>query len=143
MAIFESSEQFYDCVGELMEKAKTDPRVGAKIAKSKIIIQFQYTDPDAMTTVNAKDPPTQEGAYVDVIQGDCDLRPDIVMKMNADVAHHFWLGKVNLVSALSKGEIKATGSIPKILKLLPAIKPLYKEYPELLREKGYTDLINK
>jgi alkyl sulfatase BDS1-like metallo-beta-lactamase superfamily hydrolase len=136
MPIFRDSNQFYENVGELMDRAKMDPNVGPKIAKSKIVIQFRYTEPDAMTTVNAKDKPTQENAYVDVIQGDCDLNADVSMSMKADVAHQFWLGKINLVSALAKGEIKATGPIPKILKLLPAIKPLYDEYPKILRENG-------
>lgn len=141
MTIFRDSEQFYECVGELMNRAKMDPDVGQKIAKSKIIIQFRYTDPEAMTTVNAKSKPSQPNAYVDVIHGDTDLMPDILMAMKADVAHRFWLGKVNLVSALARGEITADGPIPKILKLLPAIKPLYKEYPKILREKGYQDLL--
>jgi len=143
MAVFRDSEQFYECVGGLMERAKLDPEVGQKIAKSGIIIQFRYTNPDAITTVNAKDKPTQPGAYVDVFNGPTDLKPDVVMTMKADVAHAFWHGKVNLVSALSKGEIKSTGPIPKILKLLPAVQPLYKQYPVLLREKGYGDLVMK
>jgi len=63
--------------------------------------------------------------------------------MKADIAHAFWHGKVNLVSALAKKDIVAIGPIPKILKLLPAVQPLYKEYPNLLREKGYGDLILK
>jgi hypothetical protein len=143
MAVFRDSAQFYDCIGELMQRAKTDPDVGQKIAKSGIIIQFRYTDPEAVQTVNAKDKPTQPGAYVDVINGATDLKPDVVMTMKADVAHAFWHGKVNLVSALSKGEIKSSGPIPKILKLLPAVQPLYKQYPVLLREKGYGDLVMK
>src|SRR5512139_1126224 len=126
MPVFRDSEQFYECVGGLMERAKLDPEVGQKIAKSGIIIQFRYTNPDAVTTVNAKDKPTQSGAYVDVFNGPTDLKPDVVMTMKADVAHAFWHGKVNLVSALSKGEIKSTGPIPKVLKLLPAVQPLYK-----------------
>jgi len=141
MAIFRDSEQFYECVGELMDRAKMDPDVGQKIAKSKIIIQFRYTDPEATTTVDAKSQPSQPSAYVDVIHGDIDLKPDIIMSMKADVAHWFWLGKINLVSALTKGDIKADGPIPKILKLLPAIKPLYKEYPKVLQDKGYQDLL--
>lgn len=143
MAIFQNSEQFYDCVGELMERAKVDPEIGPKIAKSKIIIQFVYSDPDAITTVNAKGSPSQPGAYVDVYQGKSSLKADIVMSMKADIAHHFWLGKINLVSALAKGDIKATGPIPKILKLLPAVTPLYKQYPELLKEKGLGELITR
>jgi hypothetical protein len=65
------------------------------------------------------------------------------MTMKADVAHAFWHGKVNLISALSKKDIIATGPIPKILKLLPAVQPLYKVYPDLLREKGYHAMVLK
>ncbi len=143
MGVFRNSDHFYECVGELMDRAKKDPQVGPKIAKSGIIIQFRYTDPDAVTTINAKDKPTQPGAFVDVIHGRCDLKPDVVMTMKADVSHAFWHGKVNLVAALSKREILATGPIPKILKLLPAVQPLYKQYPVLLKEKGYAQMILK
>jgi hypothetical protein len=143
VAIFQNSEQFYDCIGALMERAKVDPEIGPKIAKSNIVIRFIYSDPDAITTVNAKGTPSQPGVYVDVYQGESSMKADIVMSMKADIAHHFWLGKVNLVSALAKGDIKATGPIPKILKLLPAVTPLYKQYPELLKDKGLGELINK
>lgn len=141
MPVFHSSEQFYECVGELMNRAKTNPQVGPKIAKSGIIIQFRYTDPEAVTTVNAKSPPAQQGSYVDVFHGPTDLKPDVVLSMKADVAHAFWHGKVNLLSALAKKDIVAQGPIPKILKLLPAVEPLYQIYPALLREKGYASLV--
>ena len=143
MGVFRDSQHFYACVGELMDRAKKDPVVGAKIAKSGIIIQFRYTEPEAQTTINAKDKPTQEGAFVDVIHGACDLKPDVLMSMKADVSHAFWHGKVNLVAALAKKQIVAEGPIPKILKLLPAVEPLYKVYPVLLREKGYGAMVLK
>jgi hypothetical protein len=141
MAVFRDSNHFYECVGELMDRAKIDPNVGAKIAKSGIIIQFRYSEPDAITTINAKDRPTQPGAYVDIIHGSCSLKPDVTMRMKADVSHAFWHGKVNLLTALSKRDIVADGPIPKILKLLPAVQPLYKQYPELLKEKGYASMV--
>jgi hypothetical protein len=140
MPVFRDSAQFYACVGELMDRAKTDPNVGGKIAKSGIIIQFRYSDPAAVTTINAKDKPTQPGALIDVIHGETNLKPDVTMTMKADVSHAFWHGKVNLVAALAKREIVAIGPIPKILKLLPAVEPLYKQYPALLREKGFGNL---
>ena len=140
MPTFRDSQQFYACVGELMDRAKSDPRVGPKIARSGIIIQFRYTQPDATTTINARGTPSQPGAFVDVIHGACALKPDVVMTMTADISHAFWHGKVNLVAALAKRTIVATGPIPKILKLLPAIEPLYKAYPALLREKGFGSL---
>jgi hypothetical protein len=143
MSIFLDADMFYACVGELMDRAKTNPQVGPKIAKSGLIIQFRYKNPEAITTINAKDEPTQPGAYLDVFHGQCDLKPDVVMTMNADISHAFWHGKVNLLNALAKKDIVAEGPITKILKLLPAVQPLYRVYPQLLREKGYESLILK
>lgn len=143
MPVFKDAQQFYECVGELMDRAKIDPDIGPKIAKSGIVIQFNYSDPEAITTVNAKDKPTQPGAFCDVIQGPTELKPDIKMTMKADTAHRFWHGKVNLLSAISKKEIVVAGPLPKVLKLLPAVTPLYKVYPALLREKGYESLVLK
>ncbi len=141
MTVFKDAQQFYDTVGELMNRAKMDPEIGKKIAKSGVIIQFRYTDPDATTTVNAKDKPTQPGALVDVINGPTDLKPEIVMTMRADIAHAFWHGKVNLLNALTKKEILLQGSQLKVLQLLPAVTPLFKVYPALLKEKGYDNLV--
>lgn len=143
MPVFQNSKQFYDTVGELMQRAKTDPIVGPKIAKSGVILQFRYTDPDAVTTVNAKSKPTQPGAFVDVFNGPTDLKPDIEMSMAADVAHQFWQGKVNLVQALATKKMILKGNQLKVLGLLPAVEPLYKKYPELLKEKGLEKLISK
>jgi len=58
--------------------------------------------------------------------------------MKADIAHKFWFGKVNLTMALTRRQMVAKGPIPKILKLLPAIKPSYAMYPKYLDENGYS-----
>lgn len=143
MGVFRDAKQFYETVGALMDKAKVDPNIGPKIAKSGIVIQFRYTDPEALTTINAKAKPTQPGAFVDVTHGPTKLTADVVMSMKADVSHAFWHGKVNLVEALAKKKIVADGPIPKILKLLPAVQPLYAQYPALLKEKGYPEMVMK
>ena len=143
MTVFTDSQQFYDTVGELMNRAKMDPEIGRKIARAGVIIQFRYTDPDAVTTVDAKNKPTQAGAFVDVFNGPSELKPDIIMTMKADTAHAFWHGKVDLLRALTKKEIILQGSQLKVLQLLPAVTPLYKVYPVLLKEKGYGNLVMK
>ena len=143
MAVFKDSEQFYECVGELMDRAKADPKIGPQIAKAGFIIQFRYTDPEATTTINAKDKPTQTGAYVDVFHGACDLKPDIAMSMKADVSHSFWHGKLDLMRAVTNKQIVVEGPLLKVLKLVPAVAPLFKVYPALLREKGLDALVIK
>jgi hypothetical protein len=143
MAVFRDSEQFYETVGALMDLAKKDSKIGPKIATAGVVIQFRYTDPEAVTTVNAKDKPTQPDAYCDVIHGAYELKPEITLSMKADVAHAFWQGKVNLLGAIAKRDIVVQGPLPKVLKLLPAVEPLYKVYPTLLREKGLGNLVMK
>jgi hypothetical protein len=44
---------------------------------------------------------------------------------------------VNLMAALTRKQMVAKGPIPKILKLLPAIKPSYAMYPKYLDDNGY------
>jgi hypothetical protein len=51
------------------------------------------------------------------------------------VAHRFWLGKVNIAAALAKGDMRAKGPIPKVLKLVPLAKQLFPRYQEMV-EKG-------
>ena len=48
-----------------------------------------------------------------------------------------------MIASLTRREMVAKGPIPKILKLLPVIKPAYQLYPEYLKSKGLEDLILK
>ena len=144
MAVFKNYDDLYSCMGPLYDEAKRDSRIAPKIRDSHLVIQFRYDEPRAIVTINAAAPPAQEGAYFDVLWGDdTGLKPDIEMSMKADVAHQFWHGKVNLMAALARRQIIAKGPIPKILKLLPAVEPMYEMYPRILRQIGRDDLIVK
>jgi hypothetical protein len=142
MAIFKDIEELRTCFGRLYDEAQRDSRIAPKIKDSHLVIQFRYDDPRAVVTINAAAPPSQQGTYFDVFwTEDPDLRPDIEMTMKADVAHQFWHGKVNLMVALARRQIVAKGPIPKILKLLPAVEPMYEMYPRILHDLGRDDLI--
>lgn len=142
MAVFKTYEELHTYMGRLYDEAKSDARIAPKIKASNLVIQFRYDDPHAVVTINAAKPPTQPGAIFDVLWGDdTGLKPDIEMSMKSDVAHQFWHGKVNLMAALARRQIIAKGPIPKILKLLPSVEPMYEMYPRLLREMGRDDLV--
>ncbi len=143
MGVFKDSQQFYDTVGELLHRAALDPYIGSSVVRTESIIQFRYTDPDAQITLNAKDRPTQPDVYFDVFFGPSDLQPDVVMTLPADLAHEFWQGRVNLFSALARGQIVATGAVQPLLRLVPVVGPMYQWYLTLLREQGLADLISK
>jgi hypothetical protein len=144
MGYFKDQAELHEILGALYDRVKSDAQVAPKICEGKIIIQFRYDDPFGIATINAATPPTQPGAYCDVLWGDdTGLKPDIEMAMKADVAHQFWHGKVNLMTALTRKQIIAKGPIPKILRLLPAVAPVYEMYPRMLREMGREDLVLK
>jgi hypothetical protein len=144
MTVFKSYDDLYTCFAQLYDESKRDARIAPKIRDSHLVIQFRYDDPFAVVTINAAAPPSQQGAFFDVLWGDdTGLKPDVEMSMKADVAHQFWHGKVNLMAALARRQIVAKGPIPKILKLLPAVEPMYEMYPRILREIGREELIVK
>ena len=83
----------------------------------------------------------KEGEDGQVDFGATDLEPEIVMAMEADTAHKFWLGKVNVTMALAKGQMKAKGPVAKILKLVPLVKPVFPRYQKMLEEENRDDLL--
>ncbi len=65
------------------------------------------------------------------------------MLSSADVHHEFWLGKVNIVTALLAGKMRAEGDVSQAVKFMPVLKPIIEIYPQVLRDLGRSDLIAK
>ena len=131
MGVFENSEKFEEILGGFFKLISKTPLVADKLLKSNLIIRFNYTDPDLILVIDCS------GDTVDIRAGDTDTKAIVEMKMKADIAHKFWFGKVNLTMALTRRQMVAKGPVPKILKLLPAIKPTYAMYPKYLDDNGY------
>ncbi|MEK7485865.1 MAG: hypothetical protein AABZ60_16205 [Planctomycetota bacterium] len=139
---FKDSEQLYQCIGGLFDILKKHPEIGPKIKKSELIIRFKYTEPEGQIWIDCLNDPKEEGTYLQWYKT-MDKEPIVDMSMKADIGHQFWLGNVNLLTALARKQIIAKGPIPKIIKLLPIIKPAYAIYPEHLKKIGYANLIKK
>lgn len=126
MAVFESTEKMYEVLGSLFEHLMNDPVVGPKYAESNITIKFIITDPEGTIWLTNEEP--------GVICGDADLKPTIEMTLSGDSCHKFWLKELKLPTALAKGHVKAKGPLPKVLKLLPLLKPAYDAYPAIAKK---------
>jgi len=130
MGYFETKEAFEEViVGFFNHMAEAE--MAEKLLKSGLVIRFNYTNPDLVVVVDCS------GSKIDVRPNDTASKAQVEMSMAADVAHRFWFGKVNLTKALTRKEMVAKGPIPKVLKLLPAIKPAYAMYPMYLDNNGY------
>lgn len=136
MPYFKDDQEVYEFIGELFRELADDPELGPKFRKANTIVQYQYRNPESQITVKMLD--GQDG---EVDCGDTELEPEVVMSMDADTAHRFWLGKVNVTVALARGQMKAKGPVAKILKLVPLTKPIFPRYKAKLEAAGRSDLL--
>jgi putative sterol carrier protein len=136
LALFKDDQEVYQFIGTLFKDLADDDDLGPRFRKADTIVQYRYTNPESQITVKMKD---GEDGRVDL--GESDMDPEIVMTMEADTAHKFWLGKVNVTMALARGQMKAKGPIAKILKLVPLTKPIFPRYQKMLEDAGRKDLI--
>lgn len=131
MAYFSSTDEVNKVMDVLWHRIKAHPEMNKKLVDTKLIVQFKYRDPEGLLTIDCSD-----GQDMKIVLGPTNIKPVIEMSMKADVAHQFWLGKINVPLAIMSGQIVSKGPTPKALALLPAIKPAYNIYPEVLQEVG-------
>ena len=136
MAYFKDENEVYQYIGKLFQDLTVDDELAPKFQKANTIVQYQYRNPESQITIKLK-----EGEDGQVDLGPSELTPEIVMTMEADTAHKFWLGKVNVTMALAKGQMKAKGPVSKILKLVPLVKPVFPRYQKMLEEENRDDLL--
>ena len=135
MAYFKDAQEVYDTIGRLFAELADDEELAPKFQKANTIVQYQYRNPESQITVNL-----MEGGDGAVDCGETAMEPEVVMTMDADTAHRFWLGKVNVTVALARGQMKAKGPVAKILKLVPLVKPVFPRYRQQLADAGRQDL---
>ena len=137
MGYFKDAQEVYDVIGKLFVDIASDDELAPKFRKANTIVQYAYREPESTITVRL-----QEGQPGDVDFGDTEMEPEVTMSMEADTAHRFWLGQVNVTVALARGQIKAKGPVAKILKLVPLTKPIFPRYKAQLEAQGRQDLID-
>ena len=131
MPVFESTEKCEAIIGGFFNHLMSNADIKKKLLDSKLIIKFNYSEPDLSVTGDFS------GAEPEILINDTTRKPEVEMWMKADIAHQFWFGKLDLIAALTRRQMIAKGPIPKILKLLPAIKPAYAMYPLFLDNNGF------
>jgi putative sterol carrier protein len=136
LAYFKDADEVYAYIGRLFEELAQDEELASRFRKANTIVQYQYRNPESQITVKLR-----EGEDGQVDCGDTAMEPDVVMTMDADTAHRFWLGEVNVTVAMARGQMKAKGPVAKILKLVPLVKPVFPRYRKMLEEAGRGDLL--
>lgn len=137
MPVFRSTEELYAVMGALFERLKQDEQLAARLLEGNLIVRFRWNNPTGEVTIDLRRAPIR------YIFGPCELQPDVEMIQDADVAHEFWLGRLNVPRAIATRQVIAKGSVPKALKLLPAIQPAFAVYRQVLEESGRGHLLTR
>jgi 2-oxoisovalerate dehydrogenase E1 component len=135
MAVFRDTEQLYEVLGALFERVAAEPEIAKRLLEGNLVVRFRYTEPEGLVTIDLRRSPLTYSF------GASDLKPDVEMIQSGDTSHQFWLGRLSVARAIATRQIVSRGSVPKALALLPAIKPAFDIYPQVLRELGYGEMI--
>lgn len=126
MPAFKDTQELNQVMLALWQAIKADAGMSNRLLQSKVSISFYYREPKGKFTVDCRD-----GQEMKISADDKDFLPAVEMFMKSDLAHNFWLGKVNIPLALISGEIAAKGPVNKALALLPVVQPAFAFYPDI------------
>jgi hypothetical protein len=124
MAIFETADQLYACIGGLFSRLRQDTEIQEQLGLLQLSVQFTFSVPTATIVLAAKN------GKQTVLCHQRIENPDVELIMSGDVAHHFWMGDINVTEAITKRQIVPVGSLTKIMTLVPLIKSVVHFYPQ-------------
>ena len=124
MAIFETADQLYACIGGMFMHLREDKETQQQLRKQKFRVQFTFSAPTATISLA-----TENGEQA-VLFDQRIKNPDVELIMSGDVAHYFWMGDINVMEAITKRQIVPVGSLARIMTLVPLIKAAIRFYPE-------------
>lgn len=133
---FANAEEFYKIQKIMIEKIQEDETLFKKLKAMNLTLCQKITNIDVIVTLEWKEPfamhlgMTPPGVKVDSTSSNDD-----------DTFNKFYQGKLNMMMAMQKGQIKSEGKVSQTLKFLPLLGPIFKMYIETLKEVGRADLI--
>ena len=136
---FANAEELYKVWRILDQKLKADTKLSASLAADDNVTCLKIPNIGAIITMVTK------GGESTQLYGEppADLKIDATTINDDETFVKFWQGKLNLMIAMTKGQVKSTGSTTKMLKMLPKMTPVYKLFVEALKEAGREDLVIK
>ncbi len=139
MPFYESTEQLKEVFENFWPRAIAVDDVYEKLVKSGIVVRFDIEQPEIHVTIDFKNPGPD--GKLGSLSFDSSAEPEITVWSTSETTNKFWQGKLNTTIAMAKGEVKMQGSIAKALGLLSKIKPLFKLFPEVLKDMNLDHML--
>lgn len=127
MSLFKDTAHMNAFLEDLWKYIVFESGLGEKMREYGVTYKYIISDPDGYLFVDPDTVITGEAANRDAV---------ITMEMSGDTIIQFWTKQLSLPVALATRKIKSKGPIPKVLKMLPALKPVYDIFPEYCKKHG-------
>ncbi len=115
---------------EFLLSTKTDPELFEGWKNLNMVVGVKILDLELGYTINCT-----SGTDVVITKGYPD-KPQAALKLNSDVFHNLYIGKLNVVWAFSMRKIKTEGNIASVMKLTSLQPRGIKMYKDYLKAKG-------
>jgi len=127
MTVFKDTEHIYAVLEDLWNYVIRETECGQKMKEYDVSYKFVLKEPNGTLYVDHEKVLTGDEANRDAV---------ITMELSGETVHKFWLKQIQLPVALATRKIKSKGPIPKVLKMLPYLKPVYENYPRFCEKHG-------
>jgi 2-oxoisovalerate dehydrogenase E1 component len=135
MGGFRDTDHLYRVLDAFFRRVTARAEVANALLARPMVLRFRYDAPAGQVTIDLRKAP------IAWTFGDTALVPDLELIQSADVANRFWQGQLAIATAVATRKVVARGPISWALALLPALKPAYPIYVEVLRELGEHALV--
>jgi len=137
-----SPEEHKQVAKAFCEKLFGNDDVTKKLKDSKVIAKFVYFDEELWGPgVTVEITADCSGDEIVLYTEPNDLKADLEIVESRVTGHIYWMGKLNFMTAVTRGQIKVNGPIRTAMKLVPIIKPGFEYYRETLKELGMDELL--
>jgi len=127
MTVFKDTQHMYEVMGDLWNYVIKNTELGPKLKEFDITVKFILTEPQGFIFVTHDKVLTGDEANKDAV---------LTIESSGEAGHKFWLKKLSLPVALATRKMKSKGPVPKMLRLLPFLSPVYVKYPEYCKKYG-------
>ncbi len=130
MAVYPDSKTLKSVMAELFDRLNNTPGAADDFVKNNMIVSLYIDDPKLFLGLDARQKPVKLSFSPD------GVKPDLAIRLDADLLHGILLGTVRLRDAYFGGQIKTKGSIFKAMKLADLFRQAEKLYPDVFKDQG-------
>ena len=132
---FKSAQEFREVIDRTFELMSTDAEMGPKLREAETPQRYEFPDLDVVVNIThaaeVVDGQHLRWEWSDEVEWD----PEVVMKMDSEVANRYFQGEENVALAIARRRIKTSGNVKKALALLPITKDVFPKYRQMLEDE--------